>query len=76
MGAKVYLTNIYSNITILLLKKPSPIPNDNTGLIETVVMKILQPEVVYNYSKAANKINVTIQLRQGVLGVVKAWNTK
>ena len=45
-------------------------------MIEIFVMKIPHPEVVYNYSKTANQINVTNQLRQGVLGVVKAWKTK
>ena len=46
------------------------------GNIARRTLEIPQPSIVQRYYRAANKIDIANQYRQGVLGIERIWNTK
>ena len=72
---KVWIANCYSSATVSAWDKPRTfLAADNT--VQHGYVSVPQTHVIREYFRAANRIDIHNQYRQGILAIERTWKTK
>jgi hypothetical protein len=73
--AKVFISNVYSAASVEPWRKERTclLPD---GTIEQRYLDVPQSQIIREYYRAANRVDIHNQYRQGILAIEKTWQTR
>ena len=73
--AKVYISNVYSAAPVVPWQKDRAclLPE---GTVEQRFLEIPQSQLIREYYRSANRVDIHNQYRQGILAIEKTWKTR